>query len=51
VTETPRDLAQEAQEGRSPRTPAIALGVVVVTLAVFVLVILAAVLIVYYATK
>jgi hypothetical protein len=51
VTETPKDLAHEAQRGRSPRTPWIALTGVTLAVTVVVVVILAVALIVYYATK
>ena len=51
MTETPKELAHEAQEGRSPRTPAIALGGVALAVTVIVVVILAAALIVYYVTN
>jgi hypothetical protein len=50
MTETPKDLADEAQRGRSERTPWIALTGVTLTVAVFVAVILVAALLVYYLT-
>ena len=51
MVDTPKDLAHEAQRGRTPRTPAILLGGVTLTVTILVVVILAAALIVYYVTK
>jgi hypothetical protein len=48
VTETPKDLVDEAQRGRSERTPWIALTGVTLVVAVLVAVIVAAALIVYF---
>jgi hypothetical protein len=48
VTETPKDLAEEAQRGRSERTPWLALTGVTMVVAAIVLGILVAALLVYY---
>jgi hypothetical protein len=48
VTESPQDLVEEAQRGRSERTPWIALTGVTLVVAVLVAVIVAAALIVYF---
>jgi hypothetical protein len=48
MTETPKDLAQEASRGRSARTPVIALTGVTLVVAAVVAVILAAAFLVYY---
>ena len=48
MTETPKELAQEADRGRSERTPWIALTGVTLAVAVLVGVILVAALIVYF---
>lgn len=48
MTETPKELAQEASRGRSERTPAIALTGVALVVGVVVAVILIAALLVYY---
>ena len=48
MTETPKDLAKEAQGGRSERTPWIALTGVTLVVGVVVAVILAIALIVYF---
>jgi hypothetical protein len=48
VTETPKDIVDEAQRGRSERTPWIALTGVTLVVAVLVAVIAAAALIVYF---
>lgn len=48
MTETPRDLVDEAQRGQSDRTPAIALTGVTLVVAALVGVIVAAALIVYF---
>jgi hypothetical protein len=48
MTETPRDLHDEAQRGRSERTPFIALGGVTIVVAAVVVVIVAIALILYY---
>jgi len=48
VTENPRDLLDEAQRGRSERTPALALtGVTIVVTGVVVAILLAALLVFY----
>jgi hypothetical protein len=47
MTETPKDLAKEADRGRSERTPWIALTGVTIVVGIFVAVLIAAVLIVY----
>jgi hypothetical protein len=48
MTETPKDLADEAQRGRSERTPWLALTGVTMAVAAIVLAILVATLLVYY---
>ena len=48
MTETPKDLAEEAQRGRSERTPWLALTGVTMAVAAIVLAILVAALLVYY---
>lgn len=48
MTETPKDLAEEAQRGRSARTPWLALTGVTMAVAAIVLAILVAALLVYY---
>jgi len=48
MTDTPKDLAKEAQRGRSERTPWIALTGVTLAVAVVVVVIAAAALILYW---
>ena len=48
MTETPKELAEETQRGRSERTPWLALTGVTVVVAAIVLAILVAALLVYY---
>ncbi|HEU5362626.1 MAG TPA: hypothetical protein VFU56_04745 [Gaiellaceae bacterium] len=48
MTETPKELAEEAQRGRSERTPWLALTGVTMAVAAIVLAILVAALLVYY---
>ena len=48
MTETPRDLHDEAQRGRSERTPVIALGGVTIVVGAVVAVIVAITLFLYY---
>lgn len=48
MAETPKDLAQEAHDGRSERTPAIALTGVTIGVGAFVAVVIAVALILYY---
>ncbi len=48
MTETPKELAQEASRGRSARTPLIALTGVTLVVAAVVAVILVAALLVYF---
>jgi hypothetical protein len=48
MTETPKELVEEAQRGRSERTPWLALTGVTLVVAVLVCVILAVALIVYF---
>jgi hypothetical protein len=48
MTETPKDLLEEAQRGRSERTPWLALTGVTIAVGVLVAVILVAALIVYF---
>jgi hypothetical protein len=48
MTETPKDLLEEAQRGRSARTPWLALTGVTIAVGVLVAVILVAALIVYF---
>jgi beta-lactamase regulating signal transducer with metallopeptidase domain len=48
VTEAPKELANEAAAGRSPRTPAIAITGVTLVVGAIVAVILVAALLVYY---
>ncbi|HEY6962069.1 MAG TPA: hypothetical protein VI408_09305 [Gaiellaceae bacterium] len=48
MTETPKELAKEAQRGRSERTPWIALTGVTIAVGAFVVVVVAAALILYY---
>ena len=50
MTESPRDLVDEAQRGRSERTPAIALGGVTLVVAVIVAVIVLVALIAYFVS-
>jgi hypothetical protein len=49
MTETPRDLVEEAQRGKSERTPWLALTGVTLVVGALVVVILAVALIVYFA--
>lgn len=51
MTEPTKDLIEEAERGRSERTPFIALTGVTIAVAVVVAVILVAVFLVYYLTK
>ena len=51
MTETPKELVEEAQRGRSERTPWIALTGVTIGVGVFVAVLIAVVLVVYFATR
>ena len=51
MTETPKELAKEADRGRSERTPAIALTGVALVVGAVVLVLAGIVLIVYFAFK
>jgi hypothetical protein len=51
VTETPEELAKEADRGRSDRTPAIALTGVTLAVGAVVVVLAGIVLIVYFAAK
>jgi hypothetical protein len=51
MTEPVKDLAKEAQAGRSPRTPALALTGVAIVVAVIVAVILVVAFAAYYLTK
>lgn len=48
MAETPKDLVEEADRGRSPRTPFLALTGVTVVVAVMVVVILVVAFLVYY---
>jgi hypothetical protein len=48
MTETPKDLLEEAERGRSERTPWLALTGVTIAVGVLVAVILVAALIVYF---
>jgi hypothetical protein len=48
MTESPKDLAREAQRGRSERTPAIALTGVTIAVGLLVCAILLAAFLVYY---
>jgi hypothetical protein len=48
MTETPKELAEEARRGRSARTPVLALTGVTMAVAAIVLAILVAALLVYY---
>jgi hypothetical protein len=48
MTESPRDLVEEAQRGRSERTPWLALSGVTIVVAILVVVILVAAFLVYY---
>jgi hypothetical protein len=48
MTETPRDLVEETQRGRSERTPWLALTGVTIAVGAIVVVILVAALLVYY---
>lgn len=48
MTETPKDLAEEAHRGRSDRTPWLALTGVTIAVGAIVLAILVAALLVYY---
>ena len=50
MTETPKDLAEEAQRGRSERTPWIALSGVTLVVALVVAVLVAVVLLVYFVS-
>jgi hypothetical protein len=51
VTENPKELADEAQRGRSERTPALALTGVKVAVSAVVIVIMLAALLVYYLVQ
>jgi hypothetical protein len=51
MDETPKDLAREAEDGRSARTPAIALTGVTLVVGAFVAILAAIVLVVYFVTK
>jgi hypothetical protein len=51
VTENPKELADEAQRGRSERTPALALTGVTVAVSAVVIVIMLAALLVYYLVQ
>jgi hypothetical protein len=51
MTEHPKDLLDEAQGGRSERTPFLALTGVTIVVAAVVIVILVAAFVVYYLTK
>ena len=51
MTETPKELAKEADRGRSDRTPAIALMGVTLVVGAVVVVLAGIVLIVYFAVK
>jgi hypothetical protein len=48
MTETPKDLVEETQRGRSERTPFLALTGVTIAVGILVAVILVAALLVYY---
>jgi hypothetical protein len=48
MTETPKDLVEETQRGRSERTPFLALTGVTIAVGAFVLVVVVAALLVYY---
>lgn len=48
MTETPKDLLDETQRGRSDRTPWLALTGVTLAVTIFVAVVVAAALIVYF---
>jgi hypothetical protein len=48
VTETPKDLVEEAQRGRSERAPFLALTGVTIAVGILVAVILVAAFLVYY---
>jgi len=48
MTETPKELAREAQRGASSRTPWLALSGVTIALSVFVGVVVAVALVLYY---
>ena len=48
MTETPKDLAEEAQRGRSERTPWLALAGVTLVVGAIVVAILVVVLVVYF---
>jgi hypothetical protein len=48
MTESPRDLVEETQRGRSERTPWLALSGVTIVVGVLVVVILVAAFLVYY---
>jgi hypothetical protein len=48
VSESPKDLAEEAQRGRSERTPWIALSGVTLAVGAFVAVVVAVALVLYY---
>jgi len=48
MTESPRDLVEETQRGRSERTPWLALSGVAIVVGVLVVVILVAAFLVYY---
>lgn len=50
MTETPKDLVEEAQRGRSERTPWLALTGVTLVMGVLVAVILAVALVVYFVS-
>ena len=51
MTEPVKDLAQEAQSGRSPRTPWLALSGVTVIVGVLVAVVLAVAFLAFYLSK
>jgi hypothetical protein len=51
VTENPKDLVDEAQRGRSERTPALALTGVAMAVSAVVIVIMLAALFVYYLVQ
>ena len=51
MTEPIKDLAQEADRGRSPRTPALALTGVTLAVTAIVVVVLVAALLAYYLTR
>jgi hypothetical protein len=51
MTESPSDLAREAERGESSRTPAILLGATQLTIYAVVAVLAAAMLVVYFVLK